>query len=224
MKRFSISTMLWILLLLSVFSCEDLGIQPATDETAIPLTDITQMGPSEMGPGGMAQANNENENIIILYLNYTNKKTEKIEVNRHQATLNFDNHDPQIVSIELSKNEKMVNLKNFRAEYNQLKGIPSLALIQGIKRIEVAHNRIQKLPVMKKNTSLKLLDISYNEMKVSYDELLKLRLPSGAILNLTKTGISCKFIQKYMKEYPEVTVISDCEKIIKPTPIPIIKK
>jgi hypothetical protein len=205
MKRFTISTMLWSLLLLSVFSCQDLGVKPATDETATPLIDITKMEPVDM-----AQANNGNENKIILYLNYTNKKTEKIEVNRHQATLNFDNHDPKIVNI-IPKG-KMVNLKNFRAEYNQLEEIPGLALVQGIKGIEVAHNsiRIHKLLDLKDYPSLELLDISYNKKYIDKD-LFNLILPKGAILNLTATGVSKdkEAIKIYKTKYPYVTVITD---------------
>ena len=69
MKRFSISTMLWSLLLLLVYSCEDLGIQPVTEETATPL-DITSVG------SDMALANSDNGNKIVLYLKYL-KNSEK---------------------------------------------------------------------------------------------------------------------------------------------------
>ena len=222
MKRFSISTMLWSLLLLLVYSCEDLGIQPVTEETATPL-DITSVG------SDMALVNNDNGNKIVLYLKYL-KNSEKIEVNRHQATLNFDNHDPQIVDIYLQKNEEMVNLKNFRAEYNLLTEIPTVALSKGIKRIETAHNRLKILPDLRKRkiSTLKLLDISYNNLKkVNHKDLINLSLQSGAILNLTKTGISCDEIKKYLKinlkNNLEVIVIYDCDKKISPTPIPIEK-
>ena len=205
MKRFSISTMLWSLLLLLVYSCEDLGVQPINEETATPLK-ITNVGPD------MALTNIATGNKIILLLNYSKgNKDEKIEVNRHQATLNFDNHDPQIVRI--TAYGKMDNLKNFKAEENQLKEIPEVALNKGIKRIEVAHNKIDKFPDWRNSTpsTLKVLDISYNELRglpvfknsnlelldISYNNLEKLPVFANSNLKLLDVSFNKKIKASY---------------------------
>jgi hypothetical protein len=183
--------------LLVLFGCvEDQDIKPENQEIAIPESEASNI-------------NNGKVNMITLVLEYEKFK-EKIEVNRHQATLNFDNHDPRIAYVHIGK-EKMVNLKNFRAENNVLREIPRFVLGKGIKRIEVSHNRIHRLPTLEKNTSLKLLDLSYNKMKVGKDDLRKLRLPPGAVLNITATGINCSYVCDYIKRNPEVNVISDCK-------------
>jgi len=207
MRRPSMSALFCGLFLFTFTSClEDPEIQPSNLE----ISDLE----SE------AALNNGKVNKIILVLEYEKSK-EKIEVNRHQATLNFDDHSPRIVNI-VGK-EQMVNLKNFRAENNLLKEIPAVAFSKGIKRIEVAHNRILRLPIFKKNKTLKLLDLSYNKMKVGKGELHKLILPDGAVLNITATGIRCSDVCDYIKRYSEVTVITDCtcKKVI---PKPILKK
>lgn len=146
-----------------------------------------------------------NINKMVIYL-YYEKSKDKIEVNRNQATLNFDNNSPKILRIVTK--EKFVDLKNFRATNNLLREVPQFALNEGIKRIDVSHNKIEKLPVFHKNSSLLLLDLSYNKLK--YDQLLKMQLPKGSTVNITKTGISCKYVFEYAKRNPEITVISEC--------------
>ena len=113
----------------------------------------------------------------------------------------------------------MVNLKNFRAEYNLLTNIPELALYEGIKRIEIAHNKLKELPDLRKRkiSTIKLFDISYNNLKgVNHKDLINLNLQSGATLNLTKTGIKCDEVKRYLKinlkTNLEVIVIYDCDK------------
>ena len=212
MKSSSISTILITFLLLSFTSC--------LNENAIEPIDMGTMV-KELETNSM---NNAADPMMVIYLEMEKDKT-KIEVNRNQAMLNFDNHVPRITRI-YSK-EKMLNLKHFRAENNLLSEVPELALNLDIKRIEVAHNRIKRLPpINKKYQAIKVLDLSYNKMKVTHSELVKMVLPVGAELNLTATGIPCKYICDYMKRYPDIKVISDCnckKKVVDPLPIKEMK-
>lgn len=176
------------------------------------LDELSKVSAADLINKDAVQQIENNKNKLILYLEM-NKLREKLEVNRNQATLNFDNYEPAIT--RLYTKEKFQNLKNFRAQNNLLREVPDFAINQGIKRINVSGNRLEKLPYFRKNTSLLLLDLSYNKLKwVKVDHLRKMALPKGATLDLTKTGISCKIIHEYMKRHPEVTVIHDCEKVI----------
>ena len=148
-----------------------------------------------------------NTNKMVIYLEYK-KGGEKIVVNRNQATLNFDNNDPKIVKLEAKG--KFVELKNFRATNNLLFEVPEVALQEGIRRIDVSHNQLKKLPVFDKKMDPLFLDLSYNELKNIYEQLIKMQLSKGSTVDLTKTGIHCKYIIEYAKKNPGITVISDC--------------
>lgn len=212
MKSSSISTVLISLILLSFTSClNENGIEPSDMETMAKQLETTHM-------------NNAADPKMIIYLELEKGNT-KIEVNRNQAMLNFDDYVPRVRKV-YSK-EKMLNLKHFRAENNLLSEVPELALNIDIKRIEVSHNRIVSLPpINKKFQSIKVLDLSYNKMKVTHKELINMVLPVGTELNLTATGIPCKYICDYIKRYPDVKVVSDCnckKKVIDPLPIKEMK-